>query len=890
MVVDTTDRERVSALFVLKLLSDAAAAVACGGSSAEALHTLGDALRAATGSELVVLRTLDADGMLAQRAVSSAASALAAELEGTRVDPDDAAGELSEPRLLAPVARAAFELAGATAVLHVPALIGDRTVGVVELYRAGDAFGDEEREIARLGAAQLAVAVRLLDSRAEQAGRESLLELVGEALGAAADGIETPRQVARLAVEASGAVGALLWQSGPGEPVAVASAGPLDADPVASALAREALAERQPVGLHVVAGGTLATLRLGEPAGGILQLLFAEGDEPSAESVERLHRFAVRAAHALRASSRSRELTEELERGQALLEVVGEAIARLSLSHTLDTVVERICSLLGIERVAVYLDAGDGLVTAAQRGIEGTDGSVAARLLELAQGAYRARTAIVISQGDSDQAGAAARGALRRAGLQGAVALPLRSHDESIGLLAAYPPAGRLIAENEIALLSALAAQLAVAVQNARLHEQAMELGVALGASLESERSAARRLGALYEISASFVETLRLDRTLDAVARTVVELIDVDAAVVRVPDERGETLVPQAVHVTPGPFADAVRTILDRPHHSAVERASLLDAKSAQRIGGAHALLVPFLEKGSTAAVVPITSGKQLLAVLTVLSLDPARPITAATIDLLGSLARQAALAIDNARLYQQQQDFTDTIQRSLLPRSEPDLEGVQIGAVYESAATVDVGGDVYDFLELPDGRLAVVLGDVTGHGIGATADMAMAKYVFRSLVREHPEPGELLAFANDVVTGEVAVGKFVTMAVITFDPRTGKLVAASAGHPAPRLVRTGGRVEELAVGGLALGIDFGMSYEQASTTLEPGDAVVLFTDGVVEARLGRELYGVERLDETLASRWQLPARKLAEAVVKECRAFGGEISDDTAVVVVKRT
>jgi serine phosphatase RsbU (regulator of sigma subunit) len=183
-----------------------------------------------------------------------------------------------------------------------------------------------------------------------------------------------------------------------------------------------------------------------------------------------------------------------------------------------------------------------------------------------------------------------------------------------------------------------------------------------------------------------------------------------------------------------------------------------------------------------------------------------------------------------------------------------------------------------------------VALGDVTGHGIGATADMAMAKYVFRSLVREHPEPGDLLAHANDVVVGEVALGRFVTMAAITFDPRTGRLVAASAGHPAPRLVRTGGRVEELTVGGIVLGIDSGMTFEEASATLEPGEAVVLFTDGVVEARLGRELYGVERLDETLSSRWQLPARKLAEAVVKECRAFGGEISDDTAVVVVKRT
>ena len=78
-------------------------------------------------------------------------------------------------------------------------------------------------------------------------------------------------------------------------------------------------------------------------------------------------------------------------------------------------------------------------------------------------------------------------------------------------------------------------------------------------------------------------------------------------------------------------------------------------------------------------------------------------------------------------------------MRRSLLPRSHPELQGLEIGEVYQPSARVDVGGDVYDFLELGDGRLAVVLGDVTGHGIEAAADMAMAKFVFRSLAREHP-------------------------------------------------------------------------------------------------------------------------------------------------------
>ena len=128
------------------------------------------------------------------------------------------------------------------------------------------------------------------------------------------------------------------------------------------------------------------------------------------------------------------------------------------------------------------------------------------------------------------------------------------------------------------------------------------------------------------------------------------------------------------------------------------------------------------------------------------------------------TVSAQAALAIDNARLYQQQKDFSETMQHSLLPRELPAVPGLEVGHVYESSARVDVGGDVYDFLTLEDGRLAIILGDVTGKGIQAAADMAMAKFSFRALARMHPEPGDFLSKANDVVVDEIAVGKFITM------------------------------------------------------------------------------------------------------------------------------
>ena len=153
---------------------------------------------------------------------------------------------------------------------------------------------------------------------------------------------------------------------------------------------------------------------------------------------------------------------------------------------------------------------------------------------------------------------------MREAGVGAALGVPLHAGDEPIGLLVVFADEP-VVAESDRMLLASLAAQLAVAVQNARLHERAKELGEALGSALASERQAARQLGALYEISRSFAQSLSLDTTLDAVTRTVVDVLHVDAAAIRVPAERGDVLVPRAVHVSDVRLGEAVRTILERP-------------------------------------------------------------------------------------------------------------------------------------------------------------------------------------------------------------------------------------------------------------------------------------------------------------------------------------
>ncbi|HEU6446253.1 MAG TPA: SpoIIE family protein phosphatase [Gaiellaceae bacterium] len=863
-----------------------------------ALGTLAAAAASGTGATLAVIRVADRGREeLLTRGVWASSPALRAELEGSRIGAD-AIGveELTEDDALPDPIRRLARRWGAERVLVCPVVSEGRVLATLELARGGEPFSGPEALLARVIASHAALLVRAVETpngHAAASSRGAALELAGHALAAVAEESRSGERIARLALEATGARSCVLWRSNEGGAEVLASAG--HAEDLEDAQAQIRGADEDLSGRSsVVSDGGVVLVRLGEPPVGGLRLVFEPGGEPAGDDLARLAAFGARAAHAVRAGERTSALAQELGRSRALLAVVAQATAELSLSHTLETAVDRVAELLGTDRVAVYLRQAGGLETAAERGLAGPHLRVAEGLLDLIVNRLRARPVVEIRDATSDPRLGAVRDAVQEAGIEVAVVVPLRAAGELIGLLVAYLPAARRLSENESALLAALAGQLAVAVQNAGLHEQTARLARDREEALDAERLAARRLEAFYEISRSFSESLSLDETVAAVTRTAVELLGVDAAVLRMPDARGDSLVPRAVHVPDRKLGTALDPILRRPQPlDRIEPRvpAVLSAQDARRLGGGHELLIPFLERGSTAALVPIFSSGEVMATLTLVSLDPERRIDRATLEAARSLTAQAALAIDNARLYQQQVHFAEAMQRSLLPEEPPRIPGVEIGSVYESSARLDVGGDVFDYTVLPDGRLAVVVGDVTGKGIDAAADMAMTKFVFRSLAREHSEPSELLRIANQVVLDEVEEGKFVTMLYLTLDPATGELACAGAGHPEPRLVRPDGTVVELPARGLALGIAPEQEYPEARATLEPGAAVVLFTDGVLESRVGEEMYGSARLDRRLSELRDLPAEQLARAVVEDSRAFaGGGLADDSAVVVVKKT
>jgi serine phosphatase RsbU (regulator of sigma subunit) len=866
----------------------------------EALAVLAHAAADATGATVAVVRVRDGGGGLPARGVWSSSAALSAELEGSRLAVAElGAHELDESDELPAALSRLVKRSGAAGVAVVPEVVDGQVVASLELMRPREPFSATDRLLARIAAQEAGLIVRAFE-RADGArsgnGLSASLELAGRALTAGAEG-RTAERIAGLTAELTHAESCLVWRTENGSAQPIAFVGPEQEAGTLAAEAERVLADRNVV-VKEEGERRVVLVRVGEPTRGGLRLVVAD-DAPAADELEHLAAFGARAAHALRHGERMSRLTDELERSRALLAVVGQAIAELSLSHTLDTAVERVADLLGTERVAVYLSRGGRLETAAERGLAGPHLRVAEALYETAIERLPTRGVIEASASSGEAVLDAVGDAASESGVDATVSVPLRAGNEPIGLLVAYPPRGSRLNENESTLLAALAGQLAVAVQNARLHEETLRLAGEREEALKSQGRAASRLQAFYDISSSFAEHMRLDETVDAVTRTAVRLLDLDAAVLRMPEGRGDDLVVRSVHVRDSQLEQALAPILDRPQpverlaHLGLgrsRRALVLDPATAEQLGGGHELLAPFLRRGSNAVVVPILASGEVIASLTLLALDPGRAIGPEEVETVRSLAAQAAFAIDNARLYQQQAGFANAMQRSLLPAAPPVLAGIEVGSIYESSARLDVGGDLYDYTTLPDGRLAVVVGDVTGKGIDAAADMAMTRFVFRSLAREHPGPRGFLAAANEVVVDEVQEGKFVTMVYLVVDSQTGELACAAAGHPLPRLVAAEGTVRELAAGGLALGIERDQVYSEAQETLEPGWVVVLVTDGVIEARRGDELFGYARLDRLLADNRELSAAALAQAVVDGARSFsGGELADDSAVVVVKR-
>jgi serine phosphatase RsbU (regulator of sigma subunit) len=296
---------------------------------------------------------------------------------------------------------------------------------------------------------------------------------------------------------------------------------------------------------------------------------------------------------------------------------------------------------------------------------------------------------------------------------------------------------------------------------------------------------------------------------------------------------------------------------------------------------------------GLTAAMVlPLTVRGQVEGTIAFGLSDSGRELTADDVEVATEIARRASIAMDQARLYQERSHIAQTLQQSLLPARLPEIPGFEVAARYRAAGEgYEVGGDFYDVLRAADDRCFVALGDVCGKGAEAAALTAMARYTLRTAATLDVGPGRALAILNDAILRERTDGRFMTAVVGLLDlsgPRPA-FTLACAGHPAPLVRRAGGSVDVIPASGMLLGIDAAFSVAEHHTTLDPGDALVLHTDGVAEAGAPDRVLGFESLAAVLRAQGPgAPAGQIAEAVeAAAIDAADGEPRDDMAIVVL---
>jgi serine phosphatase RsbU (regulator of sigma subunit) len=295
---------------------------------------------------------------------------------------------------------------------------------------------------------------------------------------------------------------------------------------------------------------------------------------------------------------------------------------------------------------------------------------------------------------------------------------------------------------------------------------------------------------------------------------------------------------------------------------------------------------------------VPLQTEDRVLGLVYVDSPHLWRAFTPHDLNLLTVIANLAALRIERERLavMEAQQRAMEVeleraaeIQRQILPAAFPAVEGLELAG--HNAPCHTVGGDYYDFLERPDGRIVVAVADVAGKGMSAALLMVNLQARVEMLAEHHAGPAEMVAHLNRAMSAVCPGNRFVTLFLCQIDPATGECAYTNAGHNPPLTVRASGRVDWLKGGGPVLGILSGVTYEQRVLRLEPGQAIIIYSDGVTEAtNAAGEEFGEERLVEAVRGASGLTAGDLVARLRQAVEEFAaGSASPDDLTLVAAR-
>jgi PAS domain S-box-containing protein len=294
----------------------------------------------------------------------------------------------------------------------------------------------------------------------------------------------------------------------------------------------------------------------------------------------------------------------------------------------------------------------------------------------------------------------------------------------------------------------------------------------------------------------------------------------------------------------------------------------------------------------NSAMCVPMIARGRTLGVITYITAESGRVYAPSDLRLAQDLAQRGAFAVDNARMFEERAHVARTLQHSLLPPSLPEIPGIDVVGRYHPAGEgTDVGGDFYDMFQTGRSSWAVAIGDVCGKGAEAAAVTALARYTLRTAAMQERSPSKTLATLNEAILRNDQNDRFCTALFGRIERRGdgARVTLACGGHPLPYLVRRDRTVHKVGKGGTALGLFPDAELADQAIDLRPGDMLVMYTDGVPEARTQTAIFGEGMLGSMLGWLAGKPADEVADHIVRTCVDFQkGRATDDIAVVVIR--
>jgi serine phosphatase RsbU (regulator of sigma subunit) len=486
---------------------------------------------------------------------------------------------------------------------------------------------------------------------------------------------------------------------------------------------------------------------------------------------------------------------------------------------------------------------------------------------------------------------------LRALQLRSAMVVPLRRSGETFGAMTfVWAESGRNYTRTDLALAEDLARRATVAIDNAHLYRAEQE-------ARRSAEIATHRFEFLAEAGDALAASLDADDVVREIAGLCSRIADL--AVTYLVDPRGAL----RIHATDG--RGAPHASLRMTADASVERDALASAALevdrarlfvGERLREAH--LAAFIPEGpdaeafdrlgiGSAIVSPLRTGRSTFGALLLCRTRASGEFDRTDLELVDDLAVRAAQALENARLFEERSSVAETLQRSLLPPELPDVPGFEIGTAYRPAGDgSEIGGDFYDVFALHDGSWGAVIGDVCGKGAPAAAMMALARYAVRTAALTERRPAAILRTLNEALLRGSADERFATACVGRLDLSANspaRITVADGGHPIPFVMRNDGGVDRIGAPGTLLGVFPDPRLEERSADLRPGDAIVLFTDGVTDERRGEEEFGEARLGRLLSRLAGSPAQDVADALIAAVESFREDPpADDIAVVVIR--